>query len=421
MFAEEEALGRPKYSLERITALLTHLGSPHLRIGNVVHVAGTNGKGSTIAYLRSIFECASYKVHTYTSPHLVHVNERIVLNGSNVSSDYLSSLRNQIREVALNNAIPVSFFEEMTAAAFLAFSQIPSDLVILETGLGGRLDATNVINPILTIITSISHDHEAILGSTLSAIAKEKAGIIKPGVPCVVSQQEKEVLSVLASECERLGSPMKSFGVDFCASNAESNKFTFSSDLCSGTLNLRLKGLKGKHQAQNASTALYSAMLLGAFGYELSIECIQKGVRSAIWPARLEQIVSSKNFSVTYDGAHNASGAKALAEWILETNVPINLVLAVNSRKDPYKLLGQFKRSQNKLAKIMFIPLQVHSSFNPNRLVEIAKSIFDLALPIEAHPSIEAAVKSSISFCGKTSILIAGSLYLAGEVYKSFK
>lgn len=432
MFGEGVPLGKPKYSLERIEAVLRNLGSPQLKVGRIVHVAGTNGKGSTIAYLRSIFEHAGYKVHAYTSPHLVNVNERILLNGHPISSTYLSALSKQVERASSAASMQISLFELITAAAFIAFSQNQSDLVLLETGLGGRLDATNLIaNPLLTIITPISYDHEAILGSSLSLIAKEKAGIMKKGVLCIVSSQENEALSALKHESAKVGCAIRALWDNFsvsdikCKSSSSSQsiyyEFNFTSDLFQGALKCRLKNLKGRHQIINAATAIYASMLLCKEGYKVEPGHIKTGVELATWPGRLEQIKQGRSHLVTYDGAHNEAGAKALANWIADVSAKVSLIIAINARKDPFKFLSQLKSVEKKISKLIFISISSTCSVSPDILVEIARSIFSPLVSLQACPSIKEAMSNVPSKAeGGAEILIAGSLYLAGDVYKYF-
>ncbi|MES2214911.1 MAG: Mur ligase family protein, partial [Pseudomonadota bacterium] len=207
---------KTQYDLVNISRLLEALGSPHHKLPPVIHVAGTNGKGSVVAYLSAIFKEAGYRVHSYTSPHLIDFNERIVLDSEKISDDYLWDICEGTRLAADKNQIDVRFFEGVTVAAMLAFSEVPADILILETGMGGRLDATNIVpRPVLTIITEISYDHMEYLGPTLPIIAGEKAGIIKPGIPCVISKQQDEVYEQLCIKCEAMRAGITAYEYDF--------------------------------------------------------------------------------------------------------------------------------------------------------------------------------------------------------------
>jgi dihydrofolate synthase/folylpolyglutamate synthase len=208
-----------RVDLEKMRILMRELGNPHLKLPQIIHIAGTNGKGSTCAYLKAIFENAGYRVHVYTSPHLLQFNERIVLNGTPIFDDYLFEICERVRNIVEKHNLIHSFFEATTAAAFIAFSEVPADILIMETGLGGRLDATNIIeNPLATIITPISYDHMEYLGPTLPIIAAEKAGIIKPKAPCIISAQTKEVFDILLNKCNEMGVESIAYGYDYMIS-----------------------------------------------------------------------------------------------------------------------------------------------------------------------------------------------------------
>src|SRR5579863_7977100 len=272
-------------SLDRTWRLLERLGHPELKVPPVVHVAGTNGKGSVIAYLRAMLEAAGYRVHAYISPHLVRFHERIRLAGSLIGEDQLLDLLEECERV--NGGEPITFFEITTAAAFLAFARAPADILLLETGLGGRLDATNVLaRPAVTAITPVSLDHQRFLGDTVAAIAGEKAGILKPGRPAILAPQLPEAQAVIERRASALGAPLFRYGGEWrvgpmgAGLRYEGQRWP--------ALDLPPPGLLGRHQYDNAGTAL--ACLDRLDGFALSPQALARGLREVTWPARLEHL-----------------------------------------------------------------------------------------------------------------------------------
>ncbi|HRD77291.1 MAG TPA: folylpolyglutamate synthase/dihydrofolate synthase family protein, partial [Hyphomicrobiaceae bacterium] len=326
-------------SLDRSLALLEKLGRPQTRLPPVVHVAGTNGKGSTTAYLASMLQAAGKRVHVYTSPHLVRFNERIAVAGPDghtrpIDEDRLAGLL--LRVAKVNAGRPITFFEITTVAAFLAFSEIPADALILEVGLGGRFDATNVIDrPRLSVITSISMYHAERLGDTVEKIAFEKAGILKPGVTAVVSQQPASVHEVI-EECARaLGSPVVSFGRDFDA-YAQGGRLVVQ--FADRLLDLPLPALVGRHQVINAGTAVAAASELGDLG--LTEAAIASGLTSAAWPARMQRLTHPPLLAALpagselwLDGGHNPGAGEMLAQTLADleekSSKPLHLIVAM--------------------------------------------------------------------------------------------
>ena len=387
--------------LDRLVRLLGALGDPQLRLPQVIHVAGTNGKGSVCAFVRSLAEAAGLRVHVYTSPHLVKFNERIRLAGALVTDEVLAGALDEIEAVNEGNQITV--FEAITAAAFLLFARVPADLCVVEVGLGGKFDATNVVRPAACAITSISMDHQDFLGDTLGVIAAEKAGIIKPGVPVVVGAQEPEAMAAILGAAEAAGVPVLLRGRDWeIAATAEGLRFE--------GLELPPPGLPGVHQAENAAIAM---MALRAAGFELVPEVLAAGLRAVEWPARLQRLRGAllgllpAGSELWLDGAHNPGGAEALAAQLQDWAGPTALVLGMKQAKD--------------VGEVMRI-LMPHAA----QIFAVAEPGQHLALPVEAiveasggravvGPDVRGALGQ---IAAPTRVLICGSLYLAGEVLK---
>lgn len=343
-------------SLERVTRFLHQLGDPHLNLPPVIHVAGTNGKGSTIAILRSLLEASGKSVHVMTSPHLIHPTERIRLAGELISTPALIDVLEEC--LAINHAEPITFFEMFTAATYLAMSRTPADFVLLETGMGGRLDATNVIpNPLCTIITTISKDHEDFLGSTLEKIAFEKAGIIKAGVPCITGYQTNEALEsgiqkVFHEISQSLSPKAKliQYGAEWNIETVQGGmNFTWYSEL----ITTNAPNLIGEHQIYNAGAALaaYRVIMGEAFDPNiLSPENQNNPLRIIHWPGRLQKLESTpltnilaEGYELWLDGGHNDSAGLFLAKqanaWQEQDDKPLHLIIAMINRKDPKAFL----------------------------------------------------------------------------------
>ena len=408
-------------SLDRVYRLLATLGNPHEKLKGVVHVAGTNAKGSTIAYMRSILERADKSVHVFTSPHLVRFHERIVLGGKGggrqISESQLCDLL--LRVEAANAGEPITFFEITTVAAFLAFAECPADFVLLETGLGGRLDATNVIEqPALTVITPISHDHERFLGSDLEGIAFEKAGIMKRGVSCVVARQEAPILEVLEKRARELDVPLITMGQAWDAFE-QHGRLVFQTD--TSLLDLPLPQLVGRHQMDNAGTALAAIRALA--GESIASVALAEGLKSAQWPARLQNLTDTilsahvpEGSEIWLDGGHNEAAGKMLARAMAEMEerapLPLHLVCGMMTGKDATGFFRQFSTLAG-WAGIIAIPGK-ENAYKAHELAEIAK---EAKLEAEAMPDLISALEASRNPSGQPSrILICGSLYLAGEV-----
>ncbi len=410
-------------SLGRIERLLAALGHPEERFPPVVHVAGTNGKGSFLAFLRAIAEGMGKGVHVYTSPHLVNFHERIVLAGphgaSTIGEDYLVDCLARAEEA--NGGELITLFEITTAAAFLAFSEVPADLLLLETGLGGRLDATNVVNkPLLTAITPISIDHVSFLGDTITAIAGEKAGILKAGVPCVVGRQEREAFEVIERRAEDVGAPLHVAGRDFDAFEQQ-GRLVFQT--ASRLIDLPLPRLKGRHQIDNAGNAIAAASIV--FGEALNIRALEHGLTHAQWPARLERLSAgalhayvADGTEIWLDGGHNAAGgqvtAHALAELDERVPRPVHLIWGMMETKDAHAFIAPFK---GLVGRIYTVPIPDEpNAFGARDLAAIAKAEgFDV---VEADSVPDALTRSRQALGEPARVLICGSLYLAGLVLK---
>ena len=410
-------------SLGRIERLLAALGHPERKLPPVVHVAGTNGKGSFQAFLRAIAEGLGKGVHVYTSPHLVNFHERIVLaspGGSGpVSEDVLVECL--ARAEAANGGELITLFEITTAAAFLAFSEAPADLLLLETGLGGRLDATNVVaKPLLTAITPVSIDHVSFLGETLTEIAGEKAGIIKRGVPCVVGRQEREAFAVIERKAEELGAPLYVAGRDFdCFEQHGRLVFQTAERL----LDLPLPRLNGRHQIDNAGNAIAAAGLV--FGEALTTRAIEHGLTHAQWPARMERLPTGglhayvdAGTEIWLDGGHNAAGGQVIAHALAELDErlprPVHLIWGMMETKDAHAFIAPFK---GLVERIYTVPIPDEANaFDAHALAEIARAEGFDVVPCESVP--DALTRSQDAAREPARVLICGSLYLAGHVLR---
>ncbi len=395
-------------SLDRLVRLLDALGNPHLSLPPVVHVAGTNGKGSTLAYLRAMCEAKGERVHVYTSPHLVRFNERIRVAGALISDADLAATLEEIERV--NAGAPITFFEITTAAAFLAFARTKADRTLLETGMGGRLDATNVVpRPDLVALTPISFDHMQYLGDTIAAIAGEKAGIIKQDVPCVVGVQPPEAAAVFDARARALNAPLRRHGHewDFVA---RADGFDFRGRK---TRILPKPALPGVHQFANAALAVACAEELG-----LPDAAIEAGIARAEWPARLQRLTRGplidalpKGATLFLDGGHNEAAGEALALW--EPDKKIDLVFGMLSTKNPGDFLRHVAKRVRRLRAIS-IPDEKLSL--PAAAIAQAAREAGIADVAEA-PSVEAAIRDLAARAAPdVPVLICGSLYLCGRV-----
>ncbi|MCX7353611.1 MAG: bifunctional folylpolyglutamate synthase/dihydrofolate synthase [Alphaproteobacteria bacterium] len=403
-------------SLERIERLLARLGHPERNLPPVVHVAGTNGKGSTVAYLRAIAEVAGLRAHAYTSPHLVRFHERIRLAGALIGEDALSALLDECERA--NGDAPITFFEVTTAAAFLAFSRTTADLLLLEVGLGGRLDATNVIAaPALSIITPISIDHVQFLGETLSEIAGEKAGILKPGVPCVMGPQPPEAVAAIEKRAKEIGAPLLRHGVEWHV-DVTGNGFVYRGK--ARRIDLPHPVLPGVHQIANAGMAVAAVDALAA-RFAIGEDAIRAGLQTAEWPARLQRLVRGPliellptGWELWLDGGHNPAAGEALAEtargW---RDRPLHLVVGMINTKD---LAGFLRPLAPHAASLTALTIPGNrAAVKPE---EIAAAGQALGLASGIAPDAGAAL-THIATGAPARVLICGSLYLAGKVLET--
>jgi dihydrofolate synthase/folylpolyglutamate synthase len=410
-------------SLGRIERLLAAVGNPQDKLPPVVHVAGTNGKGSFLAFTRAIAEALGKGVHVYTSPHLVNFHERIVLAGPHgsgpIAEDFLVDCL--ARAEAANDGELITLFEITTAAAFLAFAETPADLLLLETGLGGRLDATNVVKtPLLTAITPISIDHVSFLGETLPEIAAEKAGILKPGVPCVVGRQEWDAFAVIERRAEELGVALHVAGRDFDMYE-QRGRLVFQTP--QRLLDLPLPRLNGRHQIDNAGTAIAAANLI--FDDALNTHALEHGLTHAEWRARMERLAVgglhayvADGTEIWVDGGHNPAGghvtAHALAE--LDERLPrrVHLIYGMMETKDAHAFIAPFK---GLVERVYTVPIPDEpNAFDAEALAEIARAEgFDVVATAGVP---DALTRSQAALDGPGRVLICGSLYLAGHVLK---
>jgi dihydrofolate synthase / folylpolyglutamate synthase len=401
------------FNLERMHVILAKLGDPHLRLPPVIHIGGTNGKGSTQAFLRAMMEAAGLRVHAYTSPHLVKFHERVRVAGELISEEDLSALLEECE--AENAGEPITFFEITTAAAFLAFARAPADYLLLEVGLGGRLDATNVIDqPALCCITSIGLDHQQYLGETIELIAGEKAGIIKKNVPCALGFMPETARSTIERVAEKLKSPLSIAGQDWDCFGQHGRMVFQDQD---GLLDLPVPSLPGAHQFQNAGNAIAVLRLLK--DNRINDEHIAAGLRNASWPARLQRLSKGAlsrmlpdGGELWLDGGHNADAGVVLEQALQAMPAkPLVVIWGMLNTKDA----TQFFRPLAKLAQRVFtlaIPGEANA-ISGDVLAETVRGLGTVADPVS---DLTEAVRRASSLKPAARILICGSLYLAGHV-----
>jgi dihydrofolate synthase / folylpolyglutamate synthase len=409
-------------SLGRIEGLLARLGHPERRLPPVFHVAGTNGKGSTVAFLRAALEAAGFGVHVYTSPHLVHFHERIRLaapgGGRLVAEDRLVEALETCERV--NEGRPITVFEITTAAAFLLFADTPADALLLEVGLGGRMDATNVVErPLVSVITSISQDHADFLGTDLAGIAREKAGILKPDVPGVLHPQDDAARAAIERVAVRLGAPLIVGGQDFDV-REEHGRLVYQDE--AGLLDLPLPRLAGRHQHRNAGVAI--AALRAQSRFVLADRHIERAMQTVDWPARLQRLTSGRivemlppGSEVWLDGGHNVEGGRVAAAAIAELEEraprPFLMIAGMLSTKDSDGFLMNFA---GLVREVHAVPVPGNpSSRTPE---EVAAAARLAGLVAHVHQSLPAALAAIAAEppAPPPRLLITGSLYLAGEV-----
>ena len=385
-------------SLHRINHLLAELGNPHRRLPRTIHVAGTNGKGSTIAFMKAALEAANYKVHAYISPHLVDFNERIILQSSPISHEFLEHYLTTVQTVLTQKKLQATFFEIITAAAFLAFSQIPADFLLLETGLGGRLDATNVVeNPLICLITSISYDHENFLGSTLEKISREKLGIIKPSATVIIAPQCPSVASYCSTFITSHSKKLQHNNDWFLTQTDQG----FSVSFLDKNLEFSQPNLLGKHQHENAAAAVMALSVLN-----IPFLAIKKGLEKATWPGRLQKIYYSCDDYFYIDGAHNPSGMEVLSQFIKQTPSSKGPIIIGTSILNNRSIANLLKPLESLTDNFFYIDCD-DSQFHPYS-----------AFPAYVKETV--SLNSLKNFLAKqqkpSRIFLTGSLYLVGNI-----
>jgi dihydrofolate synthase/folylpolyglutamate synthase len=398
-------------TLDRVWSLLTALGNPQNDLPPVIHIAGTNGKGSTQAMIRAGLENAGKRVHAYTSPHLARFHERIRLAGDLITEDALTAVLDEC--YAANRGAQITYFEITTCAAILAMARTPADYTLLEVGLGGRLDATNVIDrPALTIITPVSMDHETYLGDTLGKIAGEKAGIIKRGVPVIIGPQEDEALQVIEAQANRLGAPILAHGQHWHV-GIDRGRMTYMDDR--GLLDLPLPNLPGAHQVQNAGAAITALRHLG-----FDDGAAEAAVTTAFWPARMQRLsdgplaAAAPGAELWLDGGHNPSAGQALAAHLAGLpRKPTFLICGMLNTKDVRGYLAPLARVANGLTAI-----SIPGETNTLTSAQTAAAARDVGMPADEAADIHEALAQITAQTPQARILICGSLYLAGSVLR---
>ena len=404
-------------TLGRVQRLLAQLGNPERRLPPVVHVTGTNGKGSTLAYLRTMLEAAGYAVHAYSSPHLVRFKERIRLAGALITEADLSATLHECEDV--NAGAPITFFEITTAAAFVAFTRVSADILLLENGLGGRLDATNVVAaPALTAITPISLDHQSFLGETLAEIASEKAGILKPGVPCALAPQPPAAAHVIERAARDIGAPLIAAGRDW---SVDGTAAEMTVRVGATAFDLPPPGLQGAHQIVNAGLAV--AMAQNLTGFTVPVAAMAAGLGRVEWPARLQRLTRGllidglpAGWELWLDGGHNPAAGESLSQhartaWAAQ---PLMMICGMLRSKACADFLRPFATTVDAI-RTVDIPGE-DNTVSAAELAAVARGV-----GIQASPAVSAAaaieqLATAANAPPTARILICGSLYLAGSL-----
>jgi dihydrofolate synthase/folylpolyglutamate synthase len=404
-------------SLGRMHRLCAALGDPQRKLPPVVHVAGTNGKGSTVAFLRAIAEAAGLQVHVFTSPHLVRFAERIRLAGTLISDEHLAAVLEHIE--AVNAGEPITFFEITTAAALQAFSEVDADLCLLEVGLGGSLDATNVIErPAVSVIAPVDFDHREFLGDRLAGIAGEKAGIIKRGAPAVVGRQPVEAFEVIEARARAMGAPLLALGTDF---DGWLERGRLAVQLEDRLLDLPAPALPGAHQVDNAALAAVAALQLREA--RIDEAAIARGIGAAVWPARFQRLTAgplgemarARGADLWLDGGHNPHAARALARTLGDLTArdgrPVAVVCGLLANKDAEGFFAAFAELKPAIHAVEF---EADAAARPEALAERASA---MGLAATAHADVATGLAAALAGTGSPPhVVICGSLYLAGEV-----
>ena len=403
-------------SLDRVRRLCAALGDPQARLPPVIHVAGTNGKGSTVATLRAIAEAAGLRVHVYTSPHLVRFAERIRLAGRLIDDDQLTALLERVE--AANAGQPITFFEITAAAAFAAFAETPADLCLVEVGLGGRYDATNVVEGVaVSVIAPVDYDHREFLGDDLAGIAGEKAGILRRGVRGVVAHQRREALDRIEAEAGRVGAPLSLAGRDWDAWSEGGRVMVQAGERL---IDLPPPGLPGAHQVGNAGLAVAAALALN--DPRIDEAALARGVAGANWPARLQRLTAgplaeqaqAAGADLWLDGAHNPHAAIALADFARNLTArdgrPVVLLAGLLANKDA---AGVFAALKGAVGRVLTVGFSAQAAADPAVLADAARAE---GLDARSCMNVTDALALALQARPAPHVIIAGSLYLAGEV-----
>jgi dihydrofolate synthase/folylpolyglutamate synthase len=404
------------FSTGRVLRLLEAFARPQDRLAPVIHVAGTNGKGSTVAFIRAIAEAAGLKAHVLTSPHLVRFAERIRVAGKLISEEELSALIDRVE--AANDGQPISFHETNVVIALLAFSETPADICIVEVGLGGRFDCTNVFDaPAVTVIAPVDYDHVDWLGPKLANIAWEKAGIIKRGRPCIIARQQEEARAMIESEAARFYAPLVAFG---CNAHAYEHNGKLCLEAFGRKLELPRPGLFGPHQFENAALAVTALIALG--DGRIREDAYAAGIAGAIWPARWQRLKSgplgvraeAAGATLWLDGAHNPHGGRALAKAIAQLRAedprPTTLIVGMFARKDPRGFFAPFAGSD---VRVLTVPFSANTAADPHELASAAR---EAGLNAAPAADVSAALETALDAEPHQHVVICGGLHFAGDV-----
>ena len=402
----------PKYidlSLSRLQNLLEKLDNPHHKLPPTIHIAGTNGKGSTLSFIKKILENNNYSVHTYTSPHLEKFRERISLNNKTINANKLLKSLEYVKKI--NNNKPITFFEITTAAAFVLFARHQADFLILETGLGGRLDATNIIpKKIISVITAIDIDHQEFLGNTLKKITNEKLGIIKNCDNIVIAKQKYEVQNHIIKKLKNKKN-IYYFNKDYRFKNTNKKKFYYTFNNFKKVF--KNPSLEGNHQIENASTAITTAILLKRNNYPIRLNSFAKSILTTKWPGRIEKIVFKNKF-IIFDGSHNLSGAEKLNDYLKVNKIKPLTIFGMLNNKNVVGFLSILKNNIDTLYPVE-IPDEINA-LNKSEISDIAKK-----LNIKSFLKLKLKdINLSVMQSQNKYILITGSLYLVGKIRKNY-
>ena len=407
-------------SLERLRRLLNKLNNPHLRLPPVIHVAGTNGKGSVTSILRSIYETSKLNVQCYTSPHIIKFNERIRINSKLITNDYLNILLEECE--FYNKGEEITFFEITTAAAFLAFSRVNSDLLILETGLGGRFDATNIIEEkICSVLTPISMDHMNFLGSKISLIAREKFGIVKNSERVIISKQKSYVKYLIRTYLKKINTISHEEGKDWKILKKDYKKRRFLMNFREKDYEFNFPSLYGDHQIENASTAISTALSIKNFN--ISNESINTGLSKTNWPARMQKLKgklskkAGRGFDIWLDGGHNLDASEMLSKIVNNwEEKKIILIIGMINGKDPINFLNKLIHN---ISLLIILPINDHQCVMPYEIKNLVIKKFNPDFDIECCLNIEEAIVVTEKKFSGGKILVCGSLYLSGEILRA--